>query len=51
MTSGKEIVIEVQEDREMTNAEVETVASLLFRWWKKEFETEHREDNRNEKEK
>lgn len=32
------IEIEVHEDREMSNSDVETVASLLFSWWKREFE-------------
>ena len=49
MEKKKEIQIEVQEGREMSDVEVETVASLLFHWWKEEFEESERKnvsDNR-----
>ncbi len=36
--SDKEIDIEVIQGREMTDAEIESVAHLLFRWWRSEFE-------------
>ena len=38
MRKKPELKIEVREEREMTEVEVETVASLLFTWWKREFE-------------
>jgi hypothetical protein len=34
----KDIDIEVIEGREMTEQEVESVAYLLFTWWRREFE-------------
>ena len=34
------VSLEMVEQREMTDAEVETVVSLLFTWWKREFERE-----------
>ncbi len=37
---NKELQIEIEECREMNDAEAEIVASLLFGWWKKEFEAE-----------
>jgi hypothetical protein len=35
---GLEIVLE--EGREMTDAEIETVTSLLFQWWKRKYEAQ-----------
>ncbi len=43
MEEKKELQIDVQEAREMTEAEVETVASLLFGWWRREYEQERDE--------
>ena len=34
----KEIGLEFIEGREMTEAEMETVASILFTWWKRDIE-------------
>lgn len=36
----REIDIKVIEGREMNDYEVETVASLIFHWWRKEYELE-----------
>lgn len=38
-----DIRIEVLEERIMTDTEVEAVASLLFTWWKGEFEHQSQE--------
>jgi hypothetical protein len=43
MEAKTEIQVEVKEERDMTEAEVESVASLLFTWWKREYE--ERSDN------
>ncbi len=40
MDRNRDIKIELVEGRAMTNAEVEAVASLLFTWWRREFEQE-----------
>jgi hypothetical protein len=40
----KEIQIEVQEGREMTDAEIDTVPSLLFSCWRREFEQQEHDD-------
>jgi len=40
MDNVRQIQLEVEEAREMTDAEVESVASLLFNWWKRDFEAE-----------
>jgi hypothetical protein len=34
----RNVSIELVEERRMTEAELETLASLLFSWWKREFE-------------
>jgi hypothetical protein len=34
-----DIEIKVIEDREMTDQEVETIAQILFEWWRREFES------------
>ena len=41
----KEIRFEVKEAREISDAEVETLASLLFRWWRRELEQRGEEVN------
>lgn len=51
MEEKKEIQIDVHEAREMTEAEVETVASLLFTWWRREFEQERDERMQSKQEK
>jgi len=38
MAEKKEIKVEIVEERQMSDAEVETFASLLFQWWKRDFE-------------
>jgi hypothetical protein len=38
MKNKKALRIEVTDAREMTDKEVEAVASLLFRWWRREYE-------------
>jgi hypothetical protein len=38
-----EMSLNVVEQREMTDLEVETVASLLFTWWRREFEQQNPE--------
>ncbi len=43
MENSKEIVIEVREERELTEAEMETLASLFFSWWKRECEQHSQE--------
>lgn len=30
----------LEEGREMTDAEIETVTSLLFQWWKRKYEAQ-----------
>ena len=42
--------IKVVEVRNMTEAEVETVASLLFQWWRREFESKKNEEDSNKHE-
>ena len=39
----REVPVQVIEQREMTDAEVESLASLLFTWWRREFERERDE--------
>jgi len=41
----KELKIIIQEGREMTDAEVESVVSILFQWWRSEFEQSLRSTN------
>ncbi len=41
----EELKIEIVEEREMTEQEVETVASILFGWWKREFEGRRSEES------
>ncbi len=45
------IRIEIKEARVMTDAEVESVASLLFTWWKRDYERETDEWRQNNQEK
>ena len=39
-TKRKDVGIRFVEARKMTDAEVESVASLLFTWWRREYEQE-----------
>jgi len=50
MKTKKEISIEIEEKRAMADAEVETLATLLFRWWKRELEYSGQELNRRKEE-
>ncbi len=34
----KDIDIEVIQEREMTGSEIESMVSILFSWWRREFE-------------
>lgn len=43
MDGQRQIQIEAEQAREMTEAEVESIASLLFTWWRREFERERDE--------
>ena len=43
-TLDKDIVIEIIDGREMTEPEVESVAYLLFTWWRREFEEKNYND-------
>jgi hypothetical protein len=36
----KELTLELIEERAMTEAEVESIASLLLNWWRREYEQE-----------
>lgn len=47
MEEKKELQMDVQEAREMTESEVESVASLLFTWWRREYEQEGDERMQN----
>lgn len=38
-----DVRLELLEERTMTDAEVEVVASLLFSWWQREFEEQSQE--------
>jgi len=45
VTNGtrRDVTLELVEERKMTDTEVEVVASLLFSWWKREFEQQLQE--------
>ena len=38
-----DLTMKLVEERNMTDTEIEAVASLLFTWWKREFEQQSRE--------
>lgn len=38
-----DVTLELVEERTMTETEIEAVASLLFGWWKREFEQQSQE--------
>ncbi len=49
MEPKRDIEIAIEERREMTETEVETVATLLFRWWREEFERDSHDEARDQK--
>lgn len=51
MGEKKGIQIEIQQNRAMTDAEVQAVALLLFTWWRREYERERSESVQSKLEK
>jgi hypothetical protein len=42
------LTLEIIKERTMTDAEIETIASILFAWWKRDFESKRDEYNESE---
>jgi hypothetical protein len=45
MRKKKDIKIKIKEEREMTEAEVENLVSMIFEWWKRELEEREKSED------